>query len=184
MMYSKKDYMDYFLNIEDLSSLTHNQIIELFQTCIKYDSFKLALQLYFKYLRAQDINKDIMYRLTLSIRESCTFLEIKLFFIHENFDELGVEAMNFLIDVLLQVVKRHNYHLNPIISSYNTIKVSLLIFKVTFRVEQLNIYSLITKCQLLNKYMEDSLTEYLQMQTNIGQLYKFMMEPILNLKHK
>jgi len=58
--------------------------------------------------------------------------------------------------------------LNPIINSYNTVKVTLLIYKITFRIEQMNIYALITKCQLINKYVEDSLNNYLHLQSNIG----------------
>jgi len=181
-MYSKKDYMDYFLNMDDLEQLTMQQIVQLFITCIRNDSFKMGLQLYCRYLRNQDITLEIMHRLTMSIRDSTKFLEIKLFFIHQHFEILDVESLNKLIDVLLIVMRRHNYGMNPILSSYNTVKVSLLIYKVTYRVEKMNIYSLITKCQLVNRYIQDSLNNYLYLTNNIGQLYKFMLEPILDLK--
>jgi hypothetical protein len=47
----------------------------------------------------------------------------------------------------------------------------------------MKIYSLITKCQLINKYILKSLDEYLRLQSNISQLYKFMLEPVLDLNH-
>ena len=105
-MYSKKDYMDYFLEMKDIQSLTHKQIIHLFQTCIKYDAFKLGLQLYCRFMKSWDMTPDMLYRLTISIRDSCKFLEIKLFFIHQHFEILDVKAMNFLIEVLLLVFRR------------------------------------------------------------------------------
>ena len=74
--------------------------------CIKYDSFKLSLQLYCRYMKGSDISKEIMHRLSLSIRDSCKFIEIKLFYIHEHFDTLDVEGLNYLMDVLILVVGR------------------------------------------------------------------------------
>lgn len=40
-MYSKKDFLEYFQDV-DVSSLTHRQLVDLFCTCIKHDSFKMA----------------------------------------------------------------------------------------------------------------------------------------------
>mmetsp|Transcript_41398 Transcript_41398/g.63106 ORF Transcript_41398/g.63106 Transcript_41398/m.63106 type:complete len:286 (+) Transcript_41398:1249-2106(+) len=41
-MYSKKDYMDNFLEMKDIRQLTKAQIIDLFSTCIRHDAFKLG----------------------------------------------------------------------------------------------------------------------------------------------
>jgi len=43
LMYSKKDYMDYFLEMKDVDKLNTKQIVNLFVTCIKSDAFKLGL---------------------------------------------------------------------------------------------------------------------------------------------
>ena len=48
----------------------------------------------------------------------------------------------------------------------------------------MNIYSLITKCQLINNLIERSLKSFLDQQTNIGQLHMFMLEPLLDLKQR
>mmetsp|Transcript_4753 Transcript_4753/g.7172 ORF Transcript_4753/g.7172 Transcript_4753/m.7172 type:complete len:121 (+) Transcript_4753:1403-1765(+) len=41
-MYSKKDFIELFLQ-QDTSEISHQQMIELFEICIKFDSFKIAL---------------------------------------------------------------------------------------------------------------------------------------------
>jgi len=69
--------------------------------------------------------------------------------------------MNGLIDILLIVLKRLKYHTNPMLSCYNPVKVSLLIYKISYRIEKMNIYSLITKCQLINSHIERSLNNLL-----------------------
>jgi len=125
---------------------------------------------------------EIMQKVITCTKESVKFLEIKLFFLHEHFDVLDVEAMNRLLDVFIEVFQRPAYHMNPLVNCYNTVKVSLLVFKVTYRIEKMNIYALITKCQLLNRYLEDSLNGFLHLQSNVGQLNNFMLEPILSLK--
>lgn len=111
------------------------------------------------------------------------FHEIKLFFIHEHFEVMDVQQMNQLIEIFLSLFHRSEYRNNPVLSCYNTVKYALLVFRVSWRIERMKIYSLITKCQLINKYILQSLDDYLRFQSNIAQLYKFMLEPVLDLNH-
>mmetsp|Transcript_12403 Transcript_12403/g.19381 ORF Transcript_12403/g.19381 Transcript_12403/m.19381 type:complete len:231 (+) Transcript_12403:1572-2264(+) len=67
------------------------------------------------------------------------------------------------------------------LSQYNPVKVSLLVYRVSWLIERKRIYSLITKCQILNNYVLDSLIRYLETFNNVAQLYKFMKEPVLSL---
>jgi len=69
---------------------------------------------------------------------------------------------------------------NPLICQFNPIKVTLLIFRVCFRIEEKQIYSLVTKCQSLQGYLIRSLLAYFNNQTNILWLRKLMSEPILS----
>ena len=48
-MYSKQDYYLHFLKM-DLSEITKNQFIELFKLCIMNDSFKIATNIYLRFL--------------------------------------------------------------------------------------------------------------------------------------
>ena len=41
-MYSKKDFMDFFMKVS-VEALSQKQIVELFVTCIKFDSFKMGM---------------------------------------------------------------------------------------------------------------------------------------------
>ena len=70
------------------------------------------------------------------------------------------------------------------LSQYNTVKYSLLIYRISWRIKQKKIYSLITKCQLLNNYIIKGISNYLNRQSHIAQLYRFMREPIINLTEK
>lgn len=70
------------------------------------------------------------------------------------------------------------------LSQYNTIKYALLIYRISWKIDKKRIYSLITKCSVLNKYIMDSLTNYLSKQQHISQLYKFMREPIFHMTEK
>ena len=67
------------------------------------------------------------------------------------------------------------------ISQFNTIKVTLLIYQICWRIEEKQIYSLITKCSVLQSYLINSLKQYFEQQNNILVLHKFMSEPILHL---
>jgi len=76
--------------------------------------------------------------------------------------------MNTLIDVLIDVLHTSDLKLNPMLSQYNTIKYSLLIYRVSWKIENRKIYSLITKCYLINSYIRASLVKYLQKQHHIA----------------
>ena len=71
--------------------------------------------------------------------------------------------------------------MNPMLCQYNTIKYSLLIYRISWKIERKRIYSLITKCSSLEHYIQDSLSLYLERQHHISQLYKFMTEPIYHM---
>lgn len=89
---------------------------------------------------------------------------MKLFFIHEHFDLLSIEQMNQLVDIYMEILHRKDFKYNPMLSQFNTIKYSLLIYRISWKIEQKKIYSLITKCSLLNKYIYTSLAAYLERQ--------------------
>lgn len=144
-MYSKKDFMDYFLDV-NVDALTHRQLVDLFQTCIKHDSFKLAFQIYCRYIKPTDITQEIINKIMNSLKDSVKFHEIKMFFIHEHFDVMDVEQLNQLVEIFLLVFKRSEYKYNPMLSQYNTVKYALLVFRVSWRIEKMKVYSLITKC--------------------------------------
>jgi len=48
------------------------------------------------------------------------------------------------------------------LSQFNTIKYSLLIYRISWKIADKKIYSLITKCSLLNNYIYKSLEGYLE----------------------
>ena len=170
-MYSKKDYVE---------TLSREQLLELFILCIRYDSFKIALQLYMNHISANDINSKLMEYLILSMRDSVRLFEIKLYFILTNFDLMTIEQMNTLVDILVMVFNKHEYKMNPMLSQLNTIKVSLLVYRISWKIEQKKIYSLITKCEMVNKNIFKCLNKFLSNSTNIAQIYKFMLEPVLS----
>ena len=109
-----------------------------------------------------------MELIILSLRDSCKFHEMKLFYIHEHFDLLSIEQMNQLVDIYMEILHRKELKLNPMLSQYNTIKYSLLIYRISWKIEQKKIYSLITKCSLLNKYIYSGLAAYLERQQHIA----------------
>lgn len=89
-MYCKEDYDDQFLRTKK-NEITHKQFVDLFITCLKNDSFRIAMLIYTLYL---DINRDMDERMMdivmNTIRDSVKFHEFKLFFIHEHFDTLSI----------------------------------------------------------------------------------------------
>lgn len=84
-----------------------------------------------------------------SIRDSVKFHEIKLFFIHEHFKILSIYQLNQIVDIYQMILTRNDVKSNPVISQFNTIKIVLLIYRICWKIEQKQIYSLITKCNLL-----------------------------------
>ena len=71
--------------------ITKKQFVELFVTCLKNDSFKIAILIYTVYFDIQkDMDEKMMDIILGTLRESVKFHEIKLFFIHEHFDKLTI----------------------------------------------------------------------------------------------
>lgn len=97
-----------------------------------------------------------------SLKESVYFHEIKLFFIHEHFDELSIGQLNALVDIYQDILHHKDPKLNPMTNQFNTIKISMLIYRICYKIEEKNIYSLITKCSLLKNYLIKSLVEYFE----------------------
>ena len=53
-----------------------------------------------------------------------------------------------------------------------------------WKIEQKNIYSLVTKANLLQKYLVAGLKKYMEIQKNILILHRFFSEPILSFVKK
>ena len=159
--------------------------MELFITCLRNDSFKIAILIYTLFLDIdKDMNSKMMDIIMGTIRDSPRFHEIKLFFIHQHFDILDIQQMNNLVDIYQEALHVKEFKLHPIISQFNTVKVALLIYRICWKIEQHQIYSLITKCSLIQNYLISSLCKYFEKQNNIITLHKLMMEPILHMQHK
>mgnify|MGYP000930980281 CR=1 FL=1 len=145
-MYCKEDYDEAFISTRK-NEITHKEFIDLFVICIKNDSFKIGMLIYTLFLNVHiDIDQKIMDIVMTTIKDSILFHEMKLFIIHEHFDILSIEQMNHLVDVYQDILHSKDPKLNPLISQYNTIKVSLLIYRICYKIEKKQIYSLITKC--------------------------------------
>ena len=84
----------------------------------------------------------------------------------------------------MEILNRSNYKFNPMLSQFNTIKYSLLIYRISWKIAEKKIYSLITKCSLLNNYVHKSLEGYLERQHHISQLYNFMREPVFHMTER
>jgi hypothetical protein len=92
--------------------------------------------------------------------------------------------MNTLIDIYQDICNSKEPKGNPLINCYNSIKTALLIFRICWKIERKQIYSLITKCQLLQNYLVKALMAFFERQNNILVLYKFMSEPILHMTER
>jgi len=125
----------------------------MFILCIRNNSFRVALELYLRNMRASITDPEIMDKIIVSIKSSAKFHEFKLFFILTHFDVLDIRQLNDLIDTFLIIFHRSDHSRNPALSQYNPIKYALLIYRVCWKIEQKKIYSLITKCQIVNKYI-------------------------------
>lgn len=70
------------------------------------------------------------------------------------------------------------------VNQYNVIKIALLIYRLCWKVEKKQVYSLVTKCQLLQVFLVNSLKKYFSFQNNILTLHKFMTEPIFHISER
>jgi len=129
----------------------------------------------------KDMTRKIMDIFILSMKSSTEFHELKMFFIHQHFDLLSIMQMNDLVDIFNDSLTTHNYSTNPMLSTYNTIKMALLIYRISWKIFDKKIYSLITKCFVLNKIIIDSLQKYLAKQHHIAQLYRLIREPVFHM---
>ena len=118
--------------------------------------------MYLTHIPHSDIDNQMVRRMIDSMKESCRFFEIKLFFIHTHFDLMDIGLLNYLVDTLQLVFFRTDLKSNPALSQYNTVKLSLLVYRVSWRIQEKKIYSLTTKCQILNKYILGSLWKFLE----------------------
>lgn len=89
-MYCKEDYDQQFIQTNK-SEITKKQFVELFITCLKNDSFKIAFLIYTLYLEIDnDIDNKMVDIIMNTVKDSVKYHEIKLFFIHQHFDILSI----------------------------------------------------------------------------------------------
>jgi len=119
-----------------------------------------------------------------SISESTRSHELKLFLLLEHFDILSIYQMNRLLDIYKVVLHSKDPKKNPMISQYNVIKIALLIYRICWKIEEKQIYSLITKCSVLQSYVCQSLNVYFEKQNNILILHTYLSEPILHMTER
>jgi len=119
-----------------------------------------------------------------SLKTDQRYHETKLFLIHGHFELMDVAQLNHLVDILMEMLHVKDIKMHPALHQYNTIKYSLLIYQVCFKIEKKKIYSLITKCSMLQAYLEQSITQFLKRQSHIAQLSKLMQEPIFHMTEK
>ena len=135
-MYCKEDYDEQFISTKK-QNITHKQFVDLFIISLKNDSFKIATIIYFMFLNhTVDIDQKMMDIILQTVKESPRYHEIKLFFIHEHFDILTIQQMNQLLDIYQDTLSRQNAKENPMISQFNTIKVTLLIYRICWKIEE------------------------------------------------
>lgn len=126
----------------------------------------------------------MLFILMNSIKDSVYFHEMKLFFLHEHFDVLTIAQLNQIVDIYQDILHSKDAKMNPVVNQFNTIKISMLIYRICYKIEEKQIYSLITKCSLLKAYLIKGLVGYFEKQNNILVLYKLMSEPILHSNEK
>ncbi len=132
---------------------------------------------------SDDFDEKILDILIQTLRESVHFHELKLFFLHDHFPKLSMIQMTHIVDIYMEVLHRKPDQ-NPMLSQFNTIKIALLIYRICWKIEGRQIYSLITKCTALQNYLMGSLVKYLEKQTNVLVLHRFMTEPILHMTER
>jgi hypothetical protein len=93
--------------------------------------------IYTLYLDVQkDIDEKMMDIILATIKDSTLYHEMKLFLIHEHFDLLSIEQMNLLVDIYQDILHSKEPKGNPLICQYNSIKVSLLIYRICWKIEK------------------------------------------------
>jgi len=75
---------------------------------------------------------------------------------------MDVAQLNRLIDILMEILHTKDIKRHPALHQFNTIKYALLIYRICFKIENKKIYSLITKCSMLNSYLYECLEKFLK----------------------
>jgi hypothetical protein len=76
-------------------------------------------------------------------------------------------------------LKRH-----PTVTQFNVVKYALLIYRISWKISNKKIYSLITKSFVLNEYLHKSLETYFELQNHIYLLHNLLTEPIFHMTEK
>ncbi len=82
----------------------------------------------------KEMDEKMMDILILSINDSVKYHELKLFFILEHFDVLSIYQMNQLVVNYQRILNHKDIKLNPIISQFNTVKIALLIYRISWKI--------------------------------------------------
>lgn len=135
-MYCKEDYDKQFIQTTK-SVISEKQFVHLFITCLRNDSFKIAMIIYMLYLdRDIEMDQKMLDIVMSTIKQSVRFHEMKLFFIHEHFDILSIKQMDDLVTIYTNLlVFNKDIIKNPLVSQYNTIKVTLLVYQICWKIE-------------------------------------------------
>lgn len=184
-MYCKEDHVEEFMRTQK-DNISHQQFVELFVICIRNDSFQIAMVIYLNYINVNEVmNEKMVNQIITSLKDSPRFHEFKLYFIHEVFDKLNVIQMNRILDIYQRQLHTKAYKKQPVANQFNTVKISLLIYRTCWRIKKRRIYSLQTKCSIIEEYLNKSLCKYFNKQNNILILQRMMLEPMLHYnEHK
>ena len=98
-----------------------------------------------------------------SLTKSVAYHEIKLFYLHTHFDLLNVAQLNHLVEIFIEMLHRKELKRNPSVTQFNVVKYALLIYRISWKISNKRIYSLITKCFVLNEYIHKSLETYFEL---------------------
>ena len=140
----------------------------LFIIAIWHDSLKVAMNIYLRKLTSSDILKTDLDTFMQCLKRSPRYHEMKFFFIHQYFDLMDILQLNKLVDILTEILHVKDIKKNPVIHQYNTIKYSLLIYRVGWKIKRKKLYSLITKVSIINSYLHRSLTKFFDKQSHIA----------------
>jgi hypothetical protein len=99
-----------------------------------------------------------------SLVKSVKFHEMKLFFLHQHFDILNIAQLNNLVEIFIEMLNRKDLKKHPAVCQFNVVKYALLIYRISWKIANKRIYSLITKSFVLNEYLNKSLESFFEKQ--------------------
>ena len=103
-MYCKEDYDQQFVRTSK-AGISQQQFQDLFEICLRSDSFKIAMVIYTLYLdRELVFNQRMMDLILLSIQRSEKYHEFKLSLLHEHFELLTIEQLDKLVSVYQSIL--------------------------------------------------------------------------------